>query len=350
MKKVKKEISLPTRNSMKNPVAVIGAGSWGTALTRPLAVNAGEVRLWAHRPEHVEALSRDRENRSYLPGYRFPENVRPLADLAEAVRGCRAVVMVVPSHVFRAVFAGLVPHLEAGSHIVSAAKGIENETLRTMTEVMAEELPKDTGCRTAVLSGPSFAREVADELPSAVTVAAGSEEEARFWQHLFSTDRFRVYGSTDVVGLQLGGALKNIVAIAAGICDGLKYGTNARAALITRGLAEISRLGIRMGANPLTFAGLGGLGDLVLTCTGDLSRNRSVGLELGRGKKLNKILAEMNMVAEGVKTTRSAMALARKVGVEMPILEQVYRVLYEDVDCGEAVSELMGRDLKQELS
>ncbi len=334
-------------------VAVIGAGSWGTALTKPVGDLGHPVSLWAHRAEHVAELQANRENKTYLPGFVLPETVTPVADLREAVAGHAIVIMVVPSHVFREVFAGLEPYLEDDVYVVSASKGIENSTLLTMTQVM-EDVLSSSGprgkrtVRTGVLSGPSFAREVADGLPTAVTVAFQEREAALYVQQMLSTPLFRVYAASDVIGLELGGALKNIVAIGAGICDGLGYGTNTRAALITRGLAEISRLGIAMGADPLTFSGLGGLGDLVLTCTGDLSRNRTVGLELGRGKQLRTILAEMNMVAEGVKTTRSAWNLARRVGVEMPILEQVYQVLYEDKPCRDAVRDLLARSLKEE--
>jgi len=328
-------------------VAVIGAGSWGTALTRPLTEQGREVRLWGHRPEQVEELRRERENRAYLPGYRLDDLVRPTVDPAAAVKGCNHVLMVVPSHVFRDVLLRLAPHLAPGVHLISATKGIENDTLMTMTGVMADVLP-EASYRPVVLSGPSFAREVARGLPTAVTVAAPDIDTARCCQKILSTERFRVYGATDIIGLELGGALKNVIAIAAGICDGLGYGTNTRAALITRGLAEIARLGVAMGANPLTFAGLGGLGDLVLTCTGDLSRNRTVGVKLGLGDRLADILAEMRMVAEGVKTTASAWALARRQGVDMPILEQVHQVLYRDKPCDDAVRDLLGRDLKDE--
>lgn len=335
---------------MPERVAVIGAGSWGTALTKPLADRGGQVNLWGHRAEHVELIKKERENKTYLPGYYLADNIEPIADLKEAVRGCPLVVMVVPSHVYREVFQGLAPHLMTGTCVVSATKGIENNTLKTMTQVMAEVLSfQDTTVQVGVLSGPSFAKEVAAGIPTAVTLAALEIETAQQVQQIFSTERFRVYASSDVIGLELGGALKNIVAIAAGICDGLGYGTNTRAALITRGLAEITRLGVKMGASPLTFSGLGGLGDLVLTCTGDLSRNRTVGLKLGQGKKLSEILAEMNMVAEGVKTTKSAWNLAKREGVEMPILEQVYRVIYEDKTCPAAVEDLLARNLKEEL-
>jgi glycerol-3-phosphate dehydrogenase (NAD(P)+) len=337
--------------SPKN-IAVIGAGSWGTALAKLLGDKGFSVDLWAHRPDHVAALLRDRENTTYLPGFPLPTTVRPTADLAQAVSNKPVVVMVVPSHVYREVFTLLAPHLAPGAAIISATKGVENETLLTMNQVMAEVLAKENpGFRgqLGVLAGPSFAKEVAAGIPTAVTVAAPTIEGARFFQDIFHTERFRVYAGTDVIGMELGGALKNIVAIAAGICDGLGYGTNTRAALITRGLAEITRLGVAMGAKPLTFSGLAGMGDLVLTCTGDLSRNRQVGLKLGQGKTLKQILAEMEMVAEGVKTTRSAMALARKIGVEMPILEQVYAMIYEDKPCAEAVQALLGRDSKEEM-
>ncbi|MHB1015069.1 MAG: NAD(P)H-dependent glycerol-3-phosphate dehydrogenase [Desulfurivibrionaceae bacterium] len=334
-------------------IAVIGAGSWGTALAILLGNKGFGVDLWAHRPDHVAGLLRDRENTTYLPGFPVPNTVRPTADLVQAVSGKAVVVMVVPSHVYREVFTLLAPHLAPNAAIISATKGVENETLLTMNQVMGEVLAKENpgfSGQLGVLAGPSFAKEVAAGIPTAVTVAAPTIEGARFFQDIFHTERFRVYAGTDVIGMELGGALKNIVAIAAGICDGLGYGTNTRAALITRGLAEITRLGVAMGAKPLTFSGLAGMGDLVLTCTGDLSRNRQVGLKLGQGKSLAQILDEMKMVAEGVKTTRSAMALARKIGVEMPILEQVYAMIYEDKPCAEAVQALLGRDSKEEMA
>jgi len=334
-------------------IAVIGAGSWGTALTKPIGDLGQTVSLWAHRKEHVEELRATRQNKSYLPDFTLPDTVTPVSDLREAVSGHRIIIMVVPSHVFREVFSELEPYLDNGAYLVSASKGIENDSLLTMTQVMEDVLASsaDAGrrnIRTGVLSGPSFAREVAAGLPTAVTVASQNKEAATYIQRALSTPLFRVYGATDVIGLELGGALKNIVAIGAGICDGLGYGTNTRSALITRGLAEITRLGVSMGADPLTFSGLGGLGDLVLTCTGDLSRNRMVGLKLGQGMKLSSILAEMNMVAEGVKTTRSAWNLAKRVGVEMPILDQVYQVLYQEKPCKDAVWDLLARSLKEE--
>ena len=338
-------------------VAVIGAGSWGTALAGVLARKDFRVKLLCQRPEQAETMARLRENRDYLPGFPLAANIEPLSEPA-VVGDCRAVVMAVPSHGFRAVFRKILPFLSSGSAVISAAKGIENETLLTMTGVLAQELRAKLGSdpnfshnflQLGVLAGPSFAREVAEGLPTAVTVAAANQNDARFFQQLFFTQRFRVYAGSDLIGQELGGALKNIIAIAAGISDGLGYGTNARAALITRGLAEITRLGVKMGANPQTFSGLAGLGDLVLTCTGDLSRNRTVGLSLGRGLGIKEILAGMKMVAEGVKTTASAKSLADREGVEMPILDEVYRVLYQEKPCREAVRDLLAREGKEEL-
>jgi glycerol-3-phosphate dehydrogenase (NAD(P)+) len=331
--------------------AVVGAGSWGTALAKMLSDKGYRITLWGHRQEHVDEIAGNRENLTYLPGFKLSDNLTATTDLKEAVTGQPMVVMVVPSHGYREVFHRLLPYLSDNTYVISAVKGIENDTQMTMDQVMEDEL---TGMDSppvlhlGVLAGPSFAKEVAAGVPTAVTVAAKSKEEALFFQEFFNAPLFRVYASTDLIGVELSGALKNIIAIGAGICDGLGYGTNTRAALITRGLAEISRLGVKMGADPLTFSGLGGLGDLVLTCTGDLSRNRTVGLKLGQGKKLSTILDEMNMVAEGVKTTKSAWNLARKMDVEMPILEQVYQVIYNDKPCEEAVRDLLARSLKEE--
>jgi len=334
-----------------NQAVVVGAGSWGTALAKMLSDKGHQITLWAHRQEHVDEIVNERENRTYLPGFKLGKNLTATADLKEAVSSQTMVVMVVPSHGFRDVFKRLLPYLSNNTYVISAVKGIENDTLMTMDLVIEDELSRLTSppnIHLGVLAGPSFAKEVAAGVPTAVSVAAKSKEQAVFFQEFFNAPLFRVYACTDLIGLELGGALKNIVAIAAGISDGLGYGTNTRAALITRGLAEITRLGVAMGADPLTFSGLGGLGDLVLTCTGDLSRNRTVGLKLGQGKKLSTILSEMNMVAEGVMTTRSAWNLASKMEVEMPILEQVYLVLYKDKPCNEAVMDLMSRSLKEE--
>jgi glycerol-3-phosphate dehydrogenase (NAD(P)+) len=331
-------------------LAVIGAGSWGTALALLLAEKGVAVRLWGHRREHVASLLKERQNRAYLPGFTFPPALQPAETLKEAVRGAAIICMVVPSHGYRSVFERVALHAADGSIYVSATKGIENDSLKTMTQVMAECL-EGAGRKPshlAVLSGPSFAKEVARKVPTAITIGCLESQTASHLQELFSTEFFRVYTSTDVTGLEISAALKNIIAIAAGICDGLEFGDNARAALITRGLAEMTRLGVILGASQETFFGLSGLGDLVLTCTGALSRNRHVGMELGRGKSLDSILESMNMVAEGVKTTKSVHDLVLGLGVEMPILEQVYQVLYGSKDCREAVRDLLSRNLRAE--
>ena len=332
--------------------AIIGAGSWGTALALLLANKGIETRLWGHRPEHVRLLQQEGQNRAYLPGFRFPASLYPEESLEQAVAGARVIVMVVPSHAYRLVFSRVSELAEKEAVFVSATKGIENQSLKTMTQVMDDCFTgNDTSpSLCAVLSGPSFAKEVAEKVPTAITIGSTSDDTAQFLQNLFSTDYFRVYTSSDIIGLEVSASLKNIIAIAAGICDGLAFGSNARAALITRGLAEMTRLGVRLGAQQETFFGLSGLGDLVLTCTGELSRNRYVGIELGRGKSLDAILDSMNMVAEGIKTTKSVYDLVTRLEAEMPILEQVYEVLYEGKDCGVAVKDLLSRDLKPESS
>jgi len=329
-------------------IAVIGAGSWGTALANLLAKKGLEVILWAYERDLVERLQSSRVNDLYLAEVKLDGRMQFTADLAAAVSGRQAVVLVSPSQVMRRVVEQLRHHLESDCLLVSAAKGIENDTLLLMSEVLEEVLGATVASRCAYLSGPSFAREVAAELPTAVAVAAADGEVARTTQELFHTDYFRIYTNPDVVGTELGGALKNVIALAAGVSDGLGFGHNARAALITRGLVEIARVGAAMGAQAETFAGLAGMGDLVLTCTGDLSRNRTVGMELGRGRRLGEILGGMRMVAEGVKTSLSAYQLAQKLGVAMPITEQMYRILYADKPPRQAVSELMMRQQRAE--
>ena len=331
-------------------VAIIGAGSWGTALALLLAGKGIDTSLWGHRAEHVHALKEERENRAYLPGFLFPPLLRPTESMQDAVSEAEVICIVVPSHAYRQVITKIKDVAPEGAIFVSATKGIENQSLKTMTQVMADCLEENgiPPSSLGVLSGPSFAREVAGKVPTAITIGCKNTAIARFLQNLFSTDYFRVYTSTDIVGLEISAALKNIIAIAAGICDGLAFGSNARAALITRGLAEMTRLGVMMGARQETFFGLSGLGDLVLTCTGELSRNRYVGIELGKGKSLDEILDSMNMVAEGIKTTRSVYDLVNKLGADMPILEQVYEVLYRGKDCTTAVKDLLNRDLKPE--
>ncbi|MBT8493297.1 MAG: NAD(P)-dependent glycerol-3-phosphate dehydrogenase [Deltaproteobacteria bacterium] len=329
-------------------VGVIGSGSYGTCLAILLGEAGHEVHLWARKPEFAEALARDRENTDYLPGYRIPESVTPTSMLETAVAGKDIVVGVTPSHAARPVLGEAAQWMGPDTVVVNASKGLEEGTFDRIDEIYAEIFPERISGRACYLSGPTFAKEVAAGAPSAIVVAGRDPETVRYVQQQFSTERFRVYGDDDVVGVQIGGALKNVVAIAAGISDGLGFGHNARAALITRGLAEISRIGAKLGANPLTFAGLSGMGDLVLTCAGDLSRNRRVGLALGAGKKLDEIVGEMKMVAEGVKTTKVAHNLAAKLGVEAPIADFVYAILYENLPAKEGIARLMGRSLKAE--
>jgi len=329
-------------------IAVIGAGSWGTTLANLLAKKGLETILWAYEADLAERLATTGINDLFLAGVPLDPRLAFTNDLAAAVTGRQVVVLVSPSQVLRRVVEQLRPRLEADCLLVSAAKGIENNTLLLMSEVIEEVLGATVAGRCAYLSGPSFAREVAEELPTAVAVAASDAEVARTVQELFHTDYFRVYTNPDVIGVELGGALKNVIALAAGVSDGLGFGHNARAALINRGLVEMARLGAAKGAQAETFAGLAGMGDLVLTCTGDLSRNRSVGIELGRGRRLAEILGGMRMVAEGVKTTLSAYQLGRKLGVSMPITEQMYQILYNDKNPRQAVSELMLRQLRAE--
>ncbi|PIE56190.1 MAG: glycerol-3-phosphate dehydrogenase [Desulfobulbus propionicus] len=328
--------------------AVIGAGSWGTALAVLLAKKGIKVRLWGRDPHHVSRLIDEQVNQKYLPGVKLPENLLPVMDLGEAVQGCRYVVMAIPSHGYRHVFFDLFPQLSKESLVLSAAKGIEDGSHLTMTKIMADVAQSVEDKRFGVLSGPSFAQEVATGQPTAVTVAFSEMEAAVEVQELLSTSLFRVYSSTDVTGVEICGAVKNIIAIAAGISEGLGFGLNARAGLVTRGLAEITRLGVTMGGSIATFSGLAGLGDLVLTCTGNLSRNRTVGLKLGQGKTLEAALEEIGQVAEGVKTTKSCFTLRKELNVEMPIIEQVYAILYEGRGCAEVVRELFQRDLRAE--
>ena len=328
--------------------AVIGAGSWGTALGIQLARSGDEVRIWARTADAARTLQDDRENARYLPGISFPGTLSATADLAHALEGAEVVVAVVPSQYMRNVLNLAGPLIPADAVVCCASKGVENGTLLTMHEVMLQVLPEVLHPKLCALAGPSFAREVAEGRPTAVVVAGHDEEAAQLVAQAFHGGAFRVYHTDDVVGAELGGALKNVIAIATGVADGIGAGLNARAALITRGLAEISRLAVKRGANPLTLAGLAGMGDLVLTCTGDLSRNRRVGLGLGKGNTLDQILEELGQVAEGVRTTQSAKNLGKISGVEMPITEEVYRMLYEDKPAPEVLRDLLGRERKAE--
>lgn len=331
------------------PIGVVGAGSWGTTISQLLATKGYQVDLWVYEEDLCQTMRETRENSVYLPGFRLHQNVAPHHDLQQVVEGHDLLVMVVPSHVYRQTAVRMGPYLKQGSVIVSATKGIENGTLLMMSDIWKELQPSSPFACVLSLSGPSFAREVIRQAPTAIVVAGEDLEVAGWVQRIFSTNTFRVYTSSDKTGVELAGALKNVIAIAAGISDGLGFGHNTRAALITRGLAEMSRLGVKMGANVLTFSGLSGIGDLLLTCTGDLSRNRQVGLQLGQGRRIDDILGEMRMVAEGVKTAQSVHFLAERMVVEMPIAEQVYQVIYAGKSPQTAVRELMERSLKHEL-
>lgn len=327
-------------------VAVLGAGSWGTALAVHLARVGHDVRLWARDPSLVDAMRSRRANPVYLADVRFPGGLSVTPDIAEAANGCDVVVSAIPSRGCRAVMRAVAPHVALGTTLVSATKGLEAGTLLRMSEVVAAEL--GPGCPVVVLSGPSFALEVARELPTAVLAASLDERATALVQAEFRGPSFRLYGSSDVVGVEIGGALKNIIAIAAGVVEGLELGHNALAALITRGLAEVTRLACAAGARRETLAGLSGLGDLVLTCTGTLSRNRHVGVELGRGRSLAEILAGMKMVAEGVTTTEAALRLGARHGVELPIATQMGDVLAGRTDVRTAVDALMVRRQRAE--
>ena len=336
-------------DSKEFKIAVVGAGSWGTAIGDLLAHKGYPVSLWAFEKEVEDHIQKFHENKIFLPHHKLSSNISASTDLVEVITDKDLVVVVVPSHVMRNVTKEMAGHLSDNVILISASKGIEQKTHLTMSGVIKENLPDIDEDRLAVISGPSFAKEVAQKIPTSVTVACKNPECAAVVQHLFATPYFRVYSSDDIIGVELGGSVKNVIAIAAGIIDGLGLGLNTRAALITRGMTEIRRLGLHLGANPRTFTGLAGFGDLVLTCTGNLSRNYSVGIKLGRGKKLEEILAEMRMVAEGIKTAKSVYNFSRKLGVEMPICHEVYRILYKDLAPQKAVHRLMTRTLKQEL-
>lgn len=328
-------------------IGVIGAGGWGTALAKLLSEKGHAVTLWCHDPETLKQIRDNGENR-YLPGVPLPVSVELTGALSQASSGKELIVAVTPSHNMREVMSSAKPHIAQNASILCGSKGIEETSLLTMSEVLLDILGPHFRTRLACLSGPTFALEVAYGLPAAVTVASADEVLSIKIQETLSTRDLRVYTSHDMTGVQLGGVVKNVIAIAAGISDGLELGNNARAALITRGLAEMTRLAVRLGANAMTLAGLPGLGDLVLTCTGDLSRNRRVGLEIAQGRALSDILANTKTIAEGVRNTRSIWLLARRTGIEMPIVEQMYLVLYEGKSPSQAVRDLMQRSLKRE--
>lgn len=326
-------------------IAVIGAGSWGTTLAHLLSGKGFEIALWVYEKDLYEVIQQTRINSVYLPDIELPDNIHVTGSLEEALRKARYIVNAVPAQYTRSIFREVLPHMIDEAIIVSVAKGIERGTLLTVSSILKEL----SAHPVAVLSGPSFAKEVIKKLPAAVTLATENIHTGVLLQEIFNVNHFRVYTHDDVLGVELGGALKNVMAIASGIADSLGLGNNARASLITRGLIEMTRLGVAMGAKERTFSGLSGIGDLVLTCSSPLSRNYTVGVKLGQGMKLKDILTQMRSVAEGVPTAESAYELSKKYHVGMPIIEQVYKVLYEDKDAGLAVKDLMERSLKSEF-
>lgn len=334
---------------MGRAIGIIGAGGWGTALANLLAGKGEDVTLWCHGEETLREIKSKGENVTYLPGIPLPPQLNITSSLKKMVTEKEVLLFAVPSHFVREVLQGVVSHMMPHATLVCGTKGIEEGSLLTMGEVLIDLVGEPKRKQLTFLSGPSFALEVARGLPAAITLAAYDDRVGSEVQKTLSTQNFRVYTSQDVVGVQMGGVVKNVIAIAAGISDGLALGDNARAALMTRGLAEMTRLAVRMGADPLTLSGLPGLGDLILTCAGELSRNRRVGLEIARGKKIREVLAGTRMVAEGVRNTRSVHLLAQKLKVEMPIVDQMCQVLYEDKDPMSAVRDLMQRSLKREL-
>ena len=336
---------------MVNPslaIGVIGAGSWGTALSLLLADQGHRVDLWVYEKDLCGIMSRERENRIYLPGFQLPDTIHPSPSLQEVVAGKKIILVVVPTHVLRSTLNAAKAYIDPDCLIINASKGIENESLLPIHKIMEDILPSFDSL--AVLSGPTFAREVAQGNPSAIVAAAHKQETAERVQAIFDTDKLKVFTSTDLMGVEIGGALKNVIAIATGIADGLQLGFNPRAALINRGLVEIIRIGTAMGAKPETFSGLSGMGDLVLTCTGDLSRNRMVGLKLGEGLKLNDITASMNMVAEGIRTVTSAYQLKQKFDIQASIIEETYRVLHEGKSPQQALQDVMNVETTSEFT
>ncbi len=334
-------------NGSKKVIGVLGGGSWGTALAQLAANNGYRVIMWCYEPDVAESINKNKENYRYHPGIKLSDNIHATLEVAEAVEGMEIIVSAVPSFAVREIWDRAKGYVSEKAVVVSATKGIEEDTLMRMSEVILQVTGENT--RVAVLSGPSFAKEVIRGLPAAVTVASSHEDASRLACEVFHSSRFRTYIHHDVAGVEIGGAIKNVMAIAVGLSDGLGFGLNTRAALITRGLHEIMRLGVKIGADPVTFSGLSGMGDLVLTATGDLSRNRRVGLGLARGKKLEQVLKELGEVAEGVKTAPVALALASKYNVEMPITREVNAILFEGKDPVSSVKDLMTREMKTEV-
>lgn len=328
-------------------VSVIGAGSWGTAIAKLLCTNGHKVTLWSYREEEVRSLIEKRENLSKLPGVKLPEEIIFTADLEAAVRDKEMCVMAVPSTAVRSTAKKMASYAKPGQIVVNLAKGIEESTLMILTDIIEQEIP---GVQATVLSGPSHAEEVGREIPTTAVAGAKKKETAEFMQNIFMNQRFRVYTSPDMLGIELGGALKNVIALAAGVADGLGCGDNTKAALITRGIAEMSRLGVAMGGHIETFNGLAGIGDLIVTCASRHSRNRKAGFLIGQGKSMQEAMDEVKMVVEGVYSAKAAMKLAKKYQVDMPIVEEVNQVLFEGKSAREAMGELMLRDKKTELA
>lgn len=326
-------------------IAVIGSGSWGTAISVVLANNGHAVYLWSYFKEESEKLNADRENKAFLPGVSLPDSIVCTHSLEEAIGEAELVVLASPSHTVRNVAKSISPYLTPDQPILNIAKGLEPDTQLRLSEVIRQEIPKNP---IAVMSGPSHAEEVGRFLPTTNVVASEEERLLPFIQDIFMSPVFRVYTNPDVIGVEVGGALKNVIALCAGISDGCGFGDNTKAALMTRGIAEIARLGVAMGASPATFHGLTGIGDLIVTCTSMHSRNRRAGILIGQGKSLDEALAEVKMVVEGVKTTEAAYALAQKLGIEMPIVEQMHAVLFEGADPKESAKALMNREKKSE--
>lgn len=329
-------------------IAVIGAGSYGTCLAMLFGRAGHHVSLWARNAETAAMMEATRANHAYLPGHQLPDTVRVTADLEHAVRGKQFIVGVTPSHGIRDVLGRAAAVMNPDAIVINASKGLEDGTLATIDRVYGDVFDPRTASRATFLSGPTFANEIAAGLPAAIVLAGRDEATTTAAQEALRTLHFRIYTTDDVIGVLIGGALKNVIAIGAGISDGLGFGSNTRVALMTRGLAEITRIGVALGANPLTFAGLSGMGDLVLTCSGDASRNRRVGLALGQGKKMPEILAEMRQVAEGVKTAKVAKALAARLAIDAPIIDVMYAVIHEGLPVRDAMMMLLSRPAKSE--
>ena len=326
-------------------ITVIGSGGWGTAVAVMLAKKGYAIKLWSWIQEETDRLNRDRENKEFLPGVKLPDNVECSHDTEYCVKGADLVITAAPSPATRTTARTIAPYVAAGQRLINISKGLEHDSLKRLSEVYKEEIPQ---ADVSVMSGPSHAEEVARELPTTNVVASETEETAKYIQDILMGENFRIYTSTDIKGVELGGALKNVIALCAGISDGLGYGDNTKAALMTRGLAEIARLGTAMGANASTFMGLSGVGDLIVTCTSMHSRNRRAGILLGKGKSLEETLNEVHMVVEGVNTAKAAYALGQKYGIELPIVEQANKIVFEGKDAREAVLSLMTREKKGE--